>query len=328
MTRILARVRPDPYVVALLLVAAVAALAPVRGEPALVLDQAVKAAIGFLFFLYGARLSTTAAWDGLRKWKLHGTALATTFVLFPLLGLACSVLVPAVLPQSLYAGVLFLCLLPSTVQSAITFTSLAGGNVPAAICGSSFSNLLGVLVTPLLVGLLMTGGNGGFTGQGARDIVLLLLVPFCVGQVLRPVVGECIRRHAKVLGLLDRGVILAVVYVAFSGGTVSGVWQQLSPAGIGVLVVVDGALLAAALVGTALLARWCGFSRADRVVLVFCGSNKSLASGLPMASVLFGGAEAGLVVLPLMIYHQMQLIGCAWLARRFARQAAEPVGVA
>ncbi|QIZ33789.1 bile acid:sodium symporter family protein [Saccharopolyspora sp. ASAGF58] len=327
MTRILARVRPDPYVVALLLVAMTAVLVPVRGEPALVLDQAVKLAIGFLFFLYGARLSTAAAWDGLRNWKLHGAALTTTFVLFPLLGMAASVLVPAVLPHSLYLGVLFLCLLPSTVQSAITFTSLAGGNVAAAICGSSFSNLLGVLFTPLLVGLLMTSGTGGFTVQGVRDIVLLLLVPFCIGQVLRPLAGEWIRRRAKVLGFLDRGVILAVVYLAFSEGTVSGVWQQLSPAGFGVLIVVGGALLAAALVGTALLARWFGFSRGDRIVLVFCGSNKSLASGLPMASVLFGSAELGLMVLPLMVYHQMQLIGCAWLARRFAKQAAEPVVV-
>lgn len=327
MTSILARARPDPYVVALLLVAVTAVLVPVRGEPALVLDQAVKVAIGFLFFLYGARLSTAAALEGLRNWKLHGATLTTTFVLFPLLGMACSVLVPAALPQSLYLGVLFLCLLPSTVQSAITFTSLAGGNVAAAICGSSFSNLLGVLFTPLLVGLLMTSSTGGFTVQAVRDIVLLLLVPFCIGQLLRPLVGEWIRRRAKVLGFLDRGVILAVVYLAFSEGTVSGVWQRLSPEGFGVLIVVDGALLAAALVGTVLLARWFGFSRGDRIVLVFCGSNKSLASGLPMASVLFGSAELGLMVLPLMVYHQMQLIGCAWLARRFAKQAAEPVGI-
>ncbi|MEY8042236.1 bile acid:sodium symporter family protein [Saccharopolyspora cebuensis] len=327
-SRLLARLRLDPYVVALLCAAGVAALLPVRGAPAEVLGVAVKVAIGLLFFLYGTRLSPSAAWDGVRQWRLHGLVLLITYAVFPMLGLALGVLVPSVLAPELHLGVLFLCVLPSTVQSAITFTSVARGNVAAAICQASFSNVLGVFLTPLLAGLLVLSSGGGITPGALRDVVVLLLAPFAAGLLLRPVVGPRLRKHAGVLGLLDRGVILVVVYLAFSRGTAAGIWDRLSPRDIGVLLAVCAVLLTAVLLGTGLLGRWCGFARQDRVVLVLCGSNKSLASGLPMATVLFAGsANAGLIVLPLMLYHQMQLITCAWMARRFAR-SAEPAAEA
>lgn len=323
MSRMAARLKPDPYVLALLLTAVVAAILPARGGYAIGLDHVVTVAIGLLFFLYGARLPGGAAWEGIRHWRLHGVILLSTFVLFPLLGLACAVLVPAVLPEPLYLGLLFLCVLPSTVQSSITFTSIAGGNVAAAICAASFSNLLGVLVTPLLAGWLVSRTTGGFPLDALPEIVLLLLVPFLLGQALRRWVGEWVRRHGKVLGRMDRCVILGVVYTAFSEGTVGGIWHQLTPVRLLLLVVVSVVLLAIVLAVTGLLGRWFGFSRPDRIALMFCGSKKSLASGLPMASVLFAGPSAGLLVLPLMLYHQLQLIACAWLARRFAATPTE-----
>ncbi len=317
--------RFDPYLAALLAMVALATVLPARGVGAVWVGRATTAAIAALFFLYGARLSLRAALDGLRHWRLHGLVLLATFVLFPLLGLATRVLVPGVLTGSLYTGVVFLCVLPSTVQSSIAFTSIAGGNVAAAICSASFTNLLGVLLTPVLVGLLLANEHGGgFSAGAVGDIALQLLLPFVAGQLARPWIGGWVQRHRRVLNPLDRGAILLIVYNAFSAGVVAGIWHQVTLASIAVVLVVDAALLAAVLVATSVAARRLGFSRPDQITIVFCGSKKSLATGLPMAGVLFAGQSTGLIVLPLMLFHQLQLLVCAVLARRYAA-AAPPV---
>ncbi|MGV9289415.1 bile acid:sodium symporter family protein [Streptomyces sp. NPDC003719] len=307
----------DPYILLLLGTVGLAALLPARGTGADVASGASTVAIAFLFFLYGARLSTREAMDGLRHWRLHVTVLACTFVVFPLLGLAARGLVPALLSDPLYQGLLFLTLVPSTIQSSIAFTSIARGNVPAAICAGSFSSLAGIVLTPLLAAALLGNGGGGFSADSLIRIVLQLLVPFVAGQVLRRWIGGFVARHKKVLGLVDRGSILLVVYTAFSEGMVQGIWHQVSPARLAGLLVVEAALLAVMLLLTWYGARALGFGRADRIAIQFAGSKKSLASGLPMASVLFG-AHASLAVLPLMLFHQMQLMVCAVVAKRRA----------
>ncbi|MET9254720.1 bile acid:sodium symporter family protein [Streptomyces sp. NPDC048182] len=314
----------DPYVLLLLATVGLAALLPARGTGADVASGASTAAIAFLFFLYGARLSTREAMDGLRHWRLHLTVLACTFVLFPLLGLAARGLVPVLLSHPLYQGLLFLTLVPSTIQSSIAFTSIARGNVPAAICAGSFSSLVGIVVTPLLAAALLGNSGGGFSADSLVKIVLQLLVPFVAGQLLRRWIGGFVTRHKKVLGLVDRGSILLVVYTAFSEGMVQGVWHQVSPLRLAGLLGVEAVLLAVMLLLTWYGARALGFGRADRIAIQFAGSKKSLASGLPMASVLFG-AQASLAVLPLMLFHQMQLMVCAVIAKRRAHdpEAAE-----
>lgn len=304
----------DPYILLLLATVGLAALLPARGPAADVTSGASTAAIALLFFLYGARLSTREALDGLKHWRLHGTVLACTFVIFPLLGLAARGLVPVLLTQPLYQGLLFLTLVPSTIQSSIAFTSIARGNVPAAICAGSFSSLVGIVLTPLLAAALL-GSAGGFSADSLITIVLQLLVPFVAGQVLRRWIGAFITRHKKVLGLVDRGSILLVVYTAFSEGMIRGIWHQVSVARLGGLLAVEGVLLAVMLTLTWYGARALRFGREDRIAIQFAGSKKSLASGLPMASVLFG-AHASLAVLPLMLFHQMQLMVCAVIAKR------------
>lgn len=216
----------DAYILALAATVALAALLPARGTAADVAGAASTGAVSLLFFLYGARLSTAEALDGLKHWRLHLTVLACTFVLFPLLGLASAGLVPYVLTPELQAGFLFLCLVPSTIQSSIAFTSIARGNVPAAICAGSFSSLAGILLTPLLAALLLGSTGGGFSADSLLKIVLQLLVPFLAGQLLRRWVGGFLTRHKKVLGLVDRGSILLVVYTAFSEGMVM---RRLAP---------------------------------------------------------------------------------------------------
>ncbi|MFF9898305.1 bile acid:sodium symporter family protein [Streptomyces longispororuber] len=315
----------DPFIAALLATVGLAALLPARGAAADVASGASTTAVALLFFLYGARLSTREALDGLRHWRLHLTVLLCTFALFPLLGLAARGLVPYVLTPALYSGFLFLTLVPSTIQSSIAFTSLARGNVPAAICAGSFSSLAGVVVTPLLVAWLLSDKGGGFSADALVKIVLQLLVPFLAGQLLRRWIGGFVSRHKKVLSLVDRGSILLVVYTAFSQGMVRGIWSQVTPARLAALLGVEAVLLALMLTVTWYGAKRLGFGRADRVAIQFAGSKKSLAAGLPMASVLFG-AEASLAVLPLMLFHQMQLMVGAVIARRRSRdpEAREP----
>ncbi|WP_206302979.1 bile acid:sodium symporter family protein [Streptomyces sp. WAC 01529] len=312
----------DPYIVALLATVGVAALVPARGGAADAASGASTAAVSFLFFLYGARLSTREALDGLKHWRLHLTVLACTFVVFPLLGLAAKGLVPYVLTPALYSGFLFLTLVPSTIQSSIAFTSMARGNVPAAICAGSFSSLAGIVLTPLLAAALLGGTGGGFSADSVVKIVVRLLVPFVAGQLLRRWVGGFLSRHKKVLGYVDRGSILLVVYTAFSEGMVQGIWHQVTPLRLLALLGVEAVLLTVMLVLTWYGAKRLGFGRGDRVAIQFAGSKKSLAAGLPMASILFG-AHASLAVLPLMLFHQMQLMVCAVIAKRRSR---DPVG--
>ncbi|MFG2216019.1 MULTISPECIES: bile acid:sodium symporter family protein [unclassified Streptomyces] len=312
----------DPYILALIGTVVLAAILPASGSAAKVAGGASTGAVAFLFFLYGARLSTAEALDGLKHWRLHLTVLICTFVAFPLLGLAGRGLVPYVLTPQLYSGFLFLCLVPSTIQSSIAFTSIARGNVPAAICAGSFSSIAGIFLTPLLAAALLGNDGGGFSADALLKIGVQLLLPFVAGQLLRRWIGGFITRHKKVLGYVDRGSILLVVYTAFSEGMVAGIWHQVTPARLGALLGAEVLLLALMLALTWYGAKRLGFDREDRIAVQFAGSKKSLASGLPMASVLFG-AQASLAVLPLMLFHQMQLMVCAVIAKRRSRDAQE-----
>jgi solute carrier family 10 (sodium/bile acid cotransporter), member 7 len=314
---LLSRLPVDPYIVAIVGMVCLASGLPAYGSGAILARYATNAAIALLFFLHGARLSPQAALAGASHWRLHIVVLASTFVLFPALGLGAKALFPGLLTPPLWTGVILLCALPSTVQSSIAFTSIARGNVPAALCAATASNLLGMGLTPLLVGLLL-GAQGGFSARGAGDIVLQLLLPFAAGQLARPWIGDWALRHKTLLSLVDRGSILLVVYTAFSEGVTQGIWRQLSLGDLGQIVAVDVALLAAVLTITTYGSRLLGFSRADEVTIVFCGSKKSLASGLPMATVLLASQPVGLIVLPLMLFHQIQLMVCAVLAKHYA----------
>ena len=225
----------DTFLLALAATVALAALVPAHGKAADAVSLAAKVAIALLFFLYGTRLSPQQAWHGVRQWRLHLLVLATTFVIFPMLGLAARALVPSVLTIDLYNGLLFLCLVPSTVQSSIAFTSIARGHVSAAIVSASLSNILGVVLTPLLVVLLMTtSGAPRVDGTAVRDIMLQLLLPFAAGQLARPwIAAGSIARYAALLKVVDRGSILLVVYTAFSMGVVKGIWVSVERVALG-----------------------------------------------------------------------------------------------
>jgi sodium/bile acid cotransporter 7 len=321
----LSRLRLGGFSACLAATVALASLLPPRGLAAQAFDTTTNAAIALLFFLHGAKLSRRAIVEGMLHWRLHATVLAATFVMFPLLGLLLRPLGDALLTPALYLGVLFVCTLPSTVQSSIAFTSMAGGNVPAAVVSASVSNLLGIALTPLLAGVLLaTHGSGGISWHGVLDIVLLLLLPFVAGHLLRPWLRAWVDRHHTLVRGTDRGTILLVVYTAFGAAVVEGLWRQTPVSALLATLALCAVLLGAALLITSWSARRLGFSREDRIAIVFCGSKKSMASGIPMAKLLFAGQLGGLgaLVLPLMIFHQLQLMVCAVLARRYAAEGA------
>jgi sodium/bile acid cotransporter 7 len=313
----------DPYILMLLGTVVLATLLPARGPWEEIVGGIADAGIVLLFFLHGAKLSREAVIAGARNWRLHAAVFAVTFGLFPLLGLGMSA-IPG-LPHAILTGMIFLTLLPSTVQSSIAFTAMARGNVAAAVCSASFSNLAGIFLTPLLVALTIGGAGGALSLSSVESIAVQLLLPFLVGHLLRPKMGGCIARHPSLVTFVDRGSILIVVYAAFGAAVIEGLWHVLAPAQIVLIAVLGAALLAIVLLATWLLGRVLGLPRGDAIVLVFCGSKKSLASGVPMAGVLFPPAMVGPIILPLMLFHQIQLIVCAVIARRYgAHDVAGP----
>jgi sodium/bile acid cotransporter 7 len=320
------RLPVDGYVLALIATVIIAALLPARGDGAVVMGYVTYLAVALLFFLYGARLSPRAILAGIMHWRLQGLVFLATFVLFPILGLTITAIFRPWLAPDLALGLMFVAVLPSTVQSSIAFTSIARGNVPAALCSASISNLAGIVVTPLLVAFLLTAHGGGISLEALKDISLQLLLPFALGQLARPFIGKWLNGHKRLTSFVDRGSILLIVYGAFSEGMVAGVWSQLSWQSLALVIVLDCVMLVLGLVITTVASRWLHFSKEDEIAIVFCGSKKSMASGIPMANILFAGQAVSLIVLPLMLFHQIQLMACAAIARRYAQRPEAVAG--
>ncbi|VVO09194.1 hypothetical protein PS726_03284 [Pseudomonas fluorescens] len=315
------RLLPDNFTLTLIGVVTLASLLPASGQVAVGFGWLTNIAIALLFFLHGAKLSRESIIAGAGHWRLHLLVFSLTFVLFPLLGLALKPLLSPLIGNDLYMGMLYLCALPATVQSAIAFTSLARGNIPAAICSAAASSLFGIFLTPLLVTLLLNvHGEGSSTLDAILKISVQLLLPFIAGQIARRWIGDWVARNKSWLKFVDQGSILLVVYGAFSEAVIEGLWQQIPLLDLVGLVLVCCIVLALVLVASTVLGKAFGFNQEDRITILFCGSKKSLATGVPMAQVLFAGSTIGLLILPLMLFHQIQLMVCAVLAQRYAKR--------
>ncbi|MVW57197.1 bile acid:sodium symporter [Sphingomonas chungangi] len=314
----------DPFLLALIATVTAASLLPARGWGATVAGWAADGAILLLFFLHGAKLSRQAIVAGAAKWKLHLVVLATSFLFYPLLGLGAREVALHVAP-AMAAGLLYLSLLPSTVQSSIAFVSIAGGDVPAAIGAASLSSIVGIVATPLLAQILM--GAGGTSGAQALDSILKvggqLLVPFVAGHLARPWIGGFVDRHKTLVGRVDRGSILFLVYTVFSAAVVEGLWHRTDVHDLVAALVIGLVMLAIVLGVTLWLPRAMGWAREDEIVWRFCGSKKSLVSGVPLAAAIFPAAQVGMLLLPVMLFHQAQLMVCSVLAKKYATQAKQ-----
>src|SRR5690606_20450092 len=298
-----------------------ATLWPASGEVAEVVNLLAKAAVMLLFFLHNAKLPRENLVAAVTHWRLHLLILGSTYLLFPVLGLALTTLFPSLLPENLWAGVLFLCALPSTVQMSIAFTAMARGNVAASVTSAAVSNLLGVFLTPLIAGLLLQAqGDGALQLDSIWKVVMQLLLPFAAGHLLRPLLADWAARNKRLITWSDRLTILLAVYSAFSAAVINGIWSTLPLATLLTLAAVCAFVLACVMLLTIGGSRILGLAPADQRSVQYCGSFKSLVSGVPMASVLFPSAAIGAMILPLMIYHQLQLMVSASVAPRQARQ--------
>lgn len=279
--------------------------------------------IFIIFFLYGVNLSVESLRRGVENWRLHLVVQLSTFVLFPLLFLPFRALLGPWLPPDLLIGFFYLCALPSTISSSVAMTAIARGNVPAAIFNATLSSLLGVVLTPALVSLVaQTTGQAPPFGQTVTKVATLLLLPFALGQLVRPFGGAFFGRYKKYTAISDKCIILLLVFAAFSSSVRAGLWTTYG-AGVLALTFLATALLLAIVLGlTTFVARRMGFVVEDEIVAVLCGSKKTLASGAPMAKLIFAGSTSlGPILLPIIVYHQIQLFVCSVLARRYAERS-------
>lgn len=315
----------DRFTILLVLMVLLATLLPISGQFAYYFNILTTVAIAVLFFLHGAKLSREAVIEGMLHWRMHALVFIFTFLIFPLIGLLSRPVLEPVLGQQLYWGFLFMCFLPSTVQSSIAFTSMARGNVAGAVCSASFSNIIGMFITPILVSYFILGqSQHDFDPtKSIVQITLLLLVPFILGQLLRPFIFPQMRKFPSVVKVFDQGSILMVVYGAFSSAVVAGLWQQVSGITLIYLTLACSVLLTIVMLLALYLPKWLGFNQADQITIFFCSSKKTLASGVPMAQILFIGQPLGMIVLPIMIFHQIQLMVCGVIANQWSKSIQE-----
>ncbi|MBP7646897.1 MAG: bile acid:sodium symporter [Comamonas sp.] len=322
---IAARLRPDNFTLALASTVLLASLLPASGQFANALEKITNGVIVLLFFLHGSKLSRQAIWTGIKHWRLHLLVTATTFLFFPLLGWLLQPMLNHLLPQELVLGVLFLCTLPATVQSAIALTALARGNVPAAVCSASGSTLMGIFFTPFLAGILLSSSaHIDITLDAFVKIAMQLLLPFAAGHLLRPWTEKTLQQLGSKIKIVDQGSILLVVYTAFSGAVIAGLWQQMPWIAMLGLFAVCALILACSMGWCIWSSRRLHLSSTDEATVLFCGAQKSLVSGIPMAQVLFSAAMVGPMVLPVMLFHPMQLMVSAAIAARYGRRQDSP----
>ena len=311
----------DPFILSILVILVLGILIPVPAVVVSGLGYLGNVLIVLLFFLYGARLSTKEIWEGLKNWRLQGAVAISTFMLFPLLGMVMHPLDLKLLGPVFALGTLYLTLRPSTVQSSVTFTSIAGGNIAGAICSATISNIAGIILTPALVFMVM-GRSSGIEAARVVNVLLQLLLPFVFGQLVHRYIGKWLNQYRTLTKATDNGTILAIVASSVCGATAAGLWQKISALQVGLLLAQCLVVLTIMLTLTWNLGRWLSLERRDQIVLLMCGSKKSLATGLPMAAIIFPPATVAAVTIPVIVFHQFQLLVCAVLARRLAAKPA------
>ncbi len=314
----------DWFLIGLLLAVLLAWLFPEPGAKGgwLHADILNKAGVALIFFLHGVALSFAALKAGTLRWPLHLLVQTTTFLIFPVVGLLVYVLVKGHLNEDLRLGFFYLCALPSAISSSVAMTAAARGNVPAAVFNATLSSVLGVFITPLWIGLLLkTGGQSLPLGKVILDLIIWLILPLVAGQLFRPLLKEFVHRHKKGVHVVDRLTILMLVYTSFCESMKQGVWSGQGPVTVVGTVLASAVLFALIMWITGLVADRMKLPMEERITAIFCGSKKSLASGVPMAQLMFATQPGlALILLPIMVYHSVQLIICGWLAGRWAER--------
>ncbi|MEZ9631557.1 bile acid:sodium symporter [Vibrio breoganii] len=329
---IVSKLKKEWFLVGMVLAIALATITPDLGKTggAIHLDKLTGIGVAIVFFLHGLGLAPSAIKAGLSNWRLHLFIQSATFIFYPLLWVIFGDLFLTYMPAALAFGFCYLFVLPSTVSSSVAMTSVGKGNVPGAIFNASLSSIIGVLITPFLIQLFM-----GFEGaeldlmDSVVSIAKLLLLPMLVGQLARPLLLSFAEKHKAVVNKVDKYVILLIVYNAFCDSVANGIWHTFSIAMLATTIAVCVAVLMVMIHFFQWGARKSAFSHEDEVAAVFCGTKKTLAAGVPMAAVIFGSDPSlGMILLPIMLYHPIQIFYCAVMANRYAKSAQQDLAVA
>lgn len=291
-------------------------------EKIIPLNQISTIGISAIFFFYGLKLSPEKMKAGLSNWKLHIVIQGATFLLFPLLILSVFPFIHSETHFILWLAVFFLAALPSTVSSSVVMVSIAKGNIPGAIFNASISGLIGILVTPLWIGLFLEARLESFDlGQTFLELCLKILLPVILGMVLHRFWGNFANQNKKYLTMFDKSVILIIVYRSFSNSFASGIFDDLGL--MELLIVGFGVMFLFFIVYTIIhfISKRLAFSREDKITALFCGSKKSLVHGMVFSSVLFAGmTSASIFLVPIMIYHAFQLFIVSIIAQKYQRE--------
>ncbi|MFY8048849.1 MAG: bile acid:sodium symporter family protein [Erythrobacter sp.] len=309
----------DPMIAVLVISTMLALVLPATGEERALATHISNGGIFLLFLFNGMRIRRSEIARGMANWRFFGPLMIFVFGAMAMAGLGFASLAEGVLPPLVALGFIYLGCLPSTIQSATSYTSLAHGNVALAVVGAALINIAGVFISAPLFALLGGGDAAAIGTEAVLRIGLILVLPFVIGQAVQPWVIEKLADQRARIVWLDRTVIGLAVYVAFSGAVEQGLARMFAPADWVVLVVLVLVLLALALGAAWALGGLLGLPRADRITFLFAGSQKSVATGAPLAAILFPPAAAGFVIAPLLLYHLAQLVLAAPLASRLAR---------
>ncbi len=286
------------------------------------LDAFAKWGIFVIFFLHGAKLSIAQIKTGLYSYKLHITSQAIVFIIFPLLGIILYYICEGFLSQSQRLGIVFLSAISSTISSSIVLTNMAGGNTAGTIFSATISGIIGIFITPLIIAIFYAHSNQIDALSAIIEIMKLILLPLFIGQVFRPLIKSILEKRKQIIANLDRGIIIIIVFSAFCDSNSAGIFSQTTVTSLIIISLLVVILLIASLFVGELLSNLFGLSSEDKISVIFVGATKSLANGVPIATVLFAqNPNIGIIILPLMLYHPLQLMVCAWLARRYNNSA-------
>ena len=313
----------DKFVIAIIITVIAAYIYPDlgKGESAQVLNTLSSIGISLIFFFYGLKLSPQQIKIGLKNWKLHALIQATTFIVFPLIVLTVYPLITED-NKAIWLAYMFLAALPSTVSSSVVMVSIAKGNIPAAIFNASISGLIGVILTPLWIGLFMTSTGTDYSLiEVYQKLLLEILAPVILGLLLRQFLGAFALKHSKKITLFDKSVILLIIYKSFSKSFLDRIFENLSLLKLLAVLAVAILIFWIAYFFIGFVAKRFNFSIEDRITAQFCGTKKSLVHGTVFSKILFQNASfLGIILLPIMMFHAFQIVAISVIAAKHGRR--------
>ncbi|MCO5240380.1 MAG: bile acid:sodium symporter [Chitinophagaceae bacterium] len=313
----------DRFLLALCLAVVLAWFFPYMGsaQSRIPLDAICSIGIALIFFFYGVKLSPEKIKSGLKNWKLHIVIQAATFIICPLLVLIFYPFIQNEQQEMMWLSVFFLASLPSTVSSSVVMVSLAKGNLPAAIFNASISGLIGIVLTPLWMGLFLKQQTEIDFLQVYSGLMVEIILPVIAGLGVQRFLGNYAQRYSKQLTIFDRSVIVLIMYKSFARSFSEGIFSGIQWSDLGLMGVITIILFFGLYAIIYLLSRLLAFNREDRITALFCGSKKSLVHGTVFSKVLFSNASfAGFMLLPLMLFHAFQIFVISYIAGRFAQK--------